>query len=138
MFNTNIKVRFNHVDAAGLIFYPRYYEMLNQVIEEWFEQNLGYDFKQLREQLNAGVPAVQIDAEFPNASRLGDILQFELGVLSVGNSSIELSISATQNEQERFRAKMVLVCVDVAKEEKITPMPLPDTLRTRINRDLIS
>ena len=45
MFKTHIKIRFNHVDAAGIVFYPRYYEMLNQVVEEWFEKKLDIDFK---------------------------------------------------------------------------------------------
>ena len=28
------KVRFQHCDPAGIVFYPRYFEMLNTTIEE--------------------------------------------------------------------------------------------------------
>jgi len=138
MFQTHIKVRFNHVDAAGLIFYPRYYEMLNQVIEEWFEQNLGFDLKQLREQLGVSTPAVSIDTEFSKPSRLGDILQFDLSVQKIGNSSIELLIMASQDKQRRMSAKMVVICVDLSDEEFIKPIPIPEILRPRIERDMHS
>jgi len=138
MFQTHIKVRFNHVDAAGLIFYPRYYEMLNQVVEEWFEQNLGFDLKQLREQLSVSTPAVRLDAEFPNPSRLGDVLQFELTVQNIGNSSIELLIIASQDQQQRMCAKMVVICVDLTDEEIVKPIPIPGVLRSGIENDMSS
>lgn len=46
-FVTTAKVRFAHADAAGIVFYPRYFEMLNGAVEDWFEQDIGLDFKTL-------------------------------------------------------------------------------------------
>ena len=36
VFETVIPVRFQHCDPAGIVFYPRYLEMINQTVEEWF------------------------------------------------------------------------------------------------------
>ena len=47
VFVVDIRVRFSHVDQAGLIFYPRYFEMFNEVIEEWFDRGLDCSFRQL-------------------------------------------------------------------------------------------
>ena len=35
-FQISTKVRFGDVDPAGIVFYPRYFEMLNAAVEDWF------------------------------------------------------------------------------------------------------
>jgi acyl-CoA thioesterase FadM len=34
------KIRFQHIDYAGIVFYPRFLEMLNGLVEDWFEEAL--------------------------------------------------------------------------------------------------
>ena len=29
-------VRFEHCDAAGIIFYPRFFALVNETVEDWF------------------------------------------------------------------------------------------------------
>lgn len=127
MFQTQIRVRFNHVDAAGIVFYPRYYEMLNQVVEEWFEQQLDSSFREITLEHNTGIPAASINTQFVNPSRLGDDLDFTLRVERVGNSSLHLKISADCHGQPRLTAQMVLVHVtDHAAS------PIPNHLRNKM------
>ena len=40
-FTTTRKVRFEHCDPAGIVFYPRYFEMINGTVEDWFEEDLA-------------------------------------------------------------------------------------------------
>ncbi|MFT4629919.1 MAG: 4-hydroxybenzoyl-CoA thioesterase [Dinoroseobacter sp.] len=129
MFKTNIKIRFNHVDVAGIVFYPRYYEMLNQVVEEWFEQKLDTDFQTLYQKHGAGVPAVSIQTDFPNACSLGDMLEFRLEVEKLGNSSINLGITAKTAGKICLEAKMTLIYVLRQSEGEISPIKIPDVLR---------
>jgi hypothetical protein len=39
-FQREILVRFGHCDAAGWVFYPRYFEMVSDFVEDWFEDGL--------------------------------------------------------------------------------------------------
>ena len=39
------KIRFKHVDYAGIVFYPRFLEMLNDLVEDWFEEVIKNDQK---------------------------------------------------------------------------------------------
>ena len=78
-FVSRQKVRFAHVDGAAIVFYPRYFEMLNAAVEDFFAAVVGVDFAQLHGERRLGVPTVRLDAEFVVASRLGDELDFELG-----------------------------------------------------------
>lgn len=120
-FTVDIPVRFQHCDPAGLVFYPRYFEMLNQVVEDWFAEALAASFRRLHGSEGRGVPAVRLEADFLRPSRLGDVLRFALTVLDVGCSSVTLTIIATCGEEERLRASVVLayVALDRMRAERI-------------------
>lgn len=129
MFKTEIKVRFNHVDFAGIVFYPRYFEMFNQVIEEWCEGQLGYDFRRLDDDFNAGVPAVHIDVDFARASELGEVLTFTLAVESVGESSINIKLDAACNNELRLKANLTLVYIVKQAKGVFKPSEIPAKLK---------
>lgn len=112
-FVSEQSVRFAHVDAAGIVFYPRYFEMLNASVEDYFAKSVGVDFKTIHLDRELGVPTVKLEAEFVAPSRLGDALSFHLDVVRVGRSSVEFAIEVRCGEQTRFTAKVVLVCMDL-------------------------
>ncbi len=111
------------------MFYPRYFEMINQVVEDWFAGPLGQDFRSLHEELNIGVPTVSIECEFTRPSRLGDRLIFKLRVERLGRSSFALDVVADHGGERRVKARLVLVCVDL---ETVRVRPIPDRIRARM------
>jgi 4-hydroxybenzoyl-CoA thioesterase len=38
LFSINQKVLFKHCDPAGIVFYPRYFEMINDCVEAFFDE----------------------------------------------------------------------------------------------------
>ena len=78
-FVARTPVRFAHVDPAGIVFYPRYFEMLNGAVEDWFA-SMGFDFRHLHQTLGLGAPTVRLEVDFKAPSRLGDALDFTLSV----------------------------------------------------------
>ena len=74
VFSREVVVRFEHCDAAGLMFYPRFYALVNEMVEDWFAV-LGRPFKQMHVDQKKGVPTVKIDAEFlqSRARRIGTV-----------------------------------------------------------------
>lgn len=80
------KIRFQHVDYAGIVFYPRFLEMLNCLVEDWFEEALGRPFSQMHE--TNGIPTVDLKVQFKKAARLGEILTKKLWVKNLGGASI--------------------------------------------------
>lgn len=82
-FMTKTKVRFAHCDVAGIVFYPRYFEMLNAAVEDWFEYELGCDFNTMHQIRRLGVPTVKLDVEFLAPSKLNDQLTLKLTPLAV-------------------------------------------------------
>lgn len=128
-YQTKRKVRFQHVDAAAIAFYPRYFEMINSVVEDWFDECLGMSFRHLHVDTCHGIPTVSASAEFPRPSRLGDELLFTLAVQKIGRSSISLWIRATCADEERLSAKLVLVYTD---RKRFKADRIPATLREKL------
>lgn len=133
-FATEIPIRFAHVDAAGIVFYPRYFEMLNQTVEEWFEQELGTSFRDLHVAGSNGVPAVRVETDFARPSRLGDRVRFTLDVLALGRSRIDLRVVASCDGEERVRFRLVLAYVAL---DPLQSCAIPDALRARMEKFLV-
>ena len=131
VFTVDIPVRFQHTDPAGIVFYPRYFEMINQVVEDWFAEALELDFQTLHGRHGCGVPTVHIDCDFKRASRLGDDLRFALRLAALGNISFTLELSASCRGEERLGATVVLAFVTL---DDLEPRPIPNDLRRAMER----
>ena len=125
-FVSQQQVRFAHIDAAGIVFYPRYFELLNASIEDYFAQVVGVDFAEMHICRRIGVPTVRLDVTFLTPSRLGDLLDFELGIADVGRSSLKLAITMRCGTEVRFTADALLVCMDLNTGKSL---PWPDDMR---------
>ena len=131
-FAVDIPVRFAHCDTAGIVFYPRYFEMMNAVVEDWCAQGLGTSFRALHLEQGMGLPTVRIHTEFTAPSQLGDLLRAQLSVTRLGGSSVTVAIRLLGPEGEpRVAAELVLVMMDLARRRAV---PIPAPLRERMAR----
>jgi len=128
-FAKMIKVRFAHCDPAGIVFYPRYFEMLNSVVEDWFAERLGASFASLHMDQNLGVPTVRLETEFTAPSRLGNMLKAELHVDRIGNSSCSLRVLFSCEDQPRIAVSLVIVAMTLTDGKSL---PWPQSLRTAL------
>ena len=130
VFTSERKVRFADCDAAGIVFYPRYFEMLNGVVEDWFAGPLGVSFRELHMERHVSVPTAAVEARFIAPSRLEDDLTFALTVTRLGGASCGLRHRISAGGQLRFEATQTIVYVGAA----LKPEPWPEPLRVRIAR----
>lgn len=122
-------VRFQHCDPAGIVFYPRYFEMLNYTVECFFEQKLEHSFNALHHKLKVTVPTVHIETDFHAASYLEDVLGFQMTLERVGRSSLSFTIVAKCGDEDRLSARITLVCIDYDGK---TATPWPEVIRQKI------
>ncbi|MEM9048551.1 MAG: thioesterase family protein [Pseudomonadota bacterium] len=123
-------VRFQHCDPAGIVFYPRYYEMLNLTVERFFERQLDHSFNRLHSELSVTVPTVRIETDFLEASYLEDRLQFQMTLDRIGRSSLGFQIVCKCGTEDRLRAIITLVCIDFHAKKAV---PWPDVIRAQID-----
>lgn len=129
-FALDVGISFKHCDPAGMVFYPRYVELLNDVVEAWFAQGLGCDFRALHLQRRLAIPTVSLDCRFIRPSRLGDQLVAGLRVERVGTSSVTLEhrlSDRNDGDDLRMSARHVIVFVQM---DSTTPVTVPQDLAT--------
>jgi 4-hydroxybenzoyl-CoA thioesterase len=114
-FRHQTKVMFQHCDPAAIVFYPRYFEMINAVIETFFDDAMGWSFRQMHVVDGVGVPLGQISTAFHAASRLGDRLDWSLSFSRIGGASADFRIAAACVDQPRLTATGTLVLVDLKR-----------------------
>lgn len=127
-FHTRRKLRFADVDPARIAFYPRYFEMLNGIVEDWFE-SMGWGFAEMHLERDIGIPTRKLEADFLRPSYLGDMLDLELSVLKVGRTSVDLETRFRCGDELRWKVKQTLVLVDM---KKAVAVPWPDDLRAKL------
>jgi 4-hydroxybenzoyl-CoA thioesterase len=126
-FSTCIPVRFADCDPAGIVFYPRYFEMMNGVVEDWCAQALGISFRELHLRDGLGLPTVRLESDFIAPSELGELLQAQLTVQKVGGASLHVSIVLLGPQgDERVRASLVLVMMNLSERRAV---PLTKAIR---------
>jgi 4-hydroxybenzoyl-CoA thioesterase len=124
-FTREITVRFEHCDAAGLMFYPRFFGLVNEMVEDWFAA-LGAPFKQMHLDAKKGVPTVKLEAQFGRPARMGDRMTQTLHVAQIGGASCTLVHEASIGGAPVARFEQVIVYVDL---DGMGPEPWPEPLR---------
>ena len=126
MFEVQQKVLFRHCDPAGIVFFPRYFEMMNDCIETFFDHGLKCPFEQFLQ--TAGIPTATITTTFNRPSRHGDLLDLRLNVTRAGRTSFDYEMKCHCGNEQRFVTNATLVHIDLDGK----PTPLPDNIKQRL------
>ena len=130
-FHMEQKVLFKHCDPAGIVFYPRYFEMMNDAVEDFFDRVVGLPFESMH--ATHGVPTVAITTEFRAPSRHGDLLRIRVLPTDLGTTSVDLTLRATCGDETRFETRTTLVYLDLAAGR---PTRWPEGVRETIRAHL--
>jgi 4-hydroxybenzoyl-CoA thioesterase len=136
-FRSRQLVRYAHCDPGERVYFARFFDMFNAVLEDWFAEALGCpwgtDFMVPPRDLRA--PSLVIDAEFVRACVLGETLEFDLWVTRLGRSSFDLALAGAVKGELRLRAAWTLCTISFATMKAV---PLPEDLRSGMTRFLAS
>lgn len=113
IFTKQEKIRFQHIDFAGIVFYPRFLEMLNGIVEDWFEEALDRPFSKMHE--TNGIPTVDLKIQFKSPARLGEVLTKKLWVKELRNSSVLCGFQfVNESENTVLEGEVTLVNVNIS------------------------
>ena len=128
-FTRSVTVRFSHCDPAGIVYFPHYFDIFNGLIEDWYKEELGYDYAELVMGSRFGFPFVHLDCDFKIPSRMAESINLTLLIDKIGRSSLTMCIVCHVEGLERLRAHMVTAMMSL---ETRKPVPLPTALRGKI------
>lgn len=118
-----IPIEFCHCDPAGIVFYPRFVEMAQHVVENFFIDELQRPYSVMM-QAGEGIPAARLEFDFRKSSRLGDRVEWTLSVDHLGQSSIRFLVRA----EDRIEARITVVWIG----PDMRPAPIPDDVRPKL------
>jgi acyl-CoA thioesterase FadM len=104
--------------------YARYFEMINGVVEDWFEDALEASFSGLLFHRNLATPTVHFNVDFTGRSMMGDRLTFETSVTRFGTSSFDLCHQVSCRGELRMRAYQTLLFTRLQRQRIATPFRL--------------
>jgi len=128
-FERDKLIRFHHCDPAGIVFYPQYFVLFNELVEDWFNHGLEQDYAAMVYGQRLGTPMVRLETEFLSPSQIGEVLTLSLGVKQIGRSSLELEVLGASGGSARVRARLLVVLADVDRRRSV---PIPEPLRERM------
>ena len=126
-----VPVRFSHCDPAGIVYFPRYFDMINGVVEDWFAGALGLAHHTFIRDRRIGLGPAHAEADFMTPGFLADELVFAVLVERLGNSSLALSVHAHRGEEPVLIARLVIVTTSLDEHRAV---PIPDDLRAALER----
>ncbi|MBA4154342.1 thioesterase family protein [Flavobacterium sp.] len=131
-FTKQEKIKFKHIDYAGIVFYPRFLEMLNDLVEDWFEEALDRPFSKMHE--TNGIPTVDLKIQFKNPARLGEVLTKKLWVKDLGFASVLCGFQfVNENNITVLEGEVTLVNVKIADDrEKIKAEGFTEEMKNKI------
>jgi len=116
-------VRFEDVDAAGIVFFARYLNMCHEAMESFFSDVEG-GYAALVMERKIGLPAVNVEVDYTAPLRYGDVVDIETDITHIGNSSCTLRYRCYRAESRVQVAHIRHTCVvcELAGPSKI-PIP---------------
>jgi 4-hydroxybenzoyl-CoA thioesterase len=130
-WRTETRIRFSHCDPAGIVYFARYFDLMNGVVEDWFSGALGLDYADFIGPRRIGLGYASCEADFAAPGFMGDRIAFVVIVDRIGGASLTLRIHAYRGQDAILSAHMTIVTTSLVEHRAI---PIPEDLRSALER----
>ena len=123
-----IRIEWGDCDPAGIVFYPRYFMMLDACTAHLLERGTGLNKSQLIQAHKfAGFPMVDARVRFIIPLRFGDNVTIESSITMVGTSSFEVRHAILKGDTLAVEGQEVRVWVERDPSDPATmkAQPIP-------------
>lgn len=137
----NVRIEWCDCDPAGIIFYPRYFEMFDTSTTVLIERALGMNkIDYLKAYAFAGHPLVETRARFRVPTRFGDEVAIETALVECGRSSFKVEHRLTKAGAlavEGFETR-VWVVRPADDPTRIRSQPIPPEVLARFGHGAVA
>ena len=136
LYTKEHRIRFSECDPAGIVFYPQYFILFNDLLEEWIDSFLPGGFNGLIAEHKVGLPTVNLQANFRSISQMGDDVFLKIGVKKIGSRSLQLVWQCVgQDGVLRMEVEQVIVTTSLVTHAAIE---VPEFLRTPMQQYVLA
>lgn len=132
-------VRFQDVDAAGIVFFARIYDYAHDAFV-LFLREIGLPLEGLLpaarsdagpgQTIDVGMPIVHAEADYRAALRFGEVVDIRVAPPEIGETSIKMAYELSVDGQLRARVRITHVSVQF---DVMRPLRVPDAWRAKLN-----
>ena len=128
-FTSIQKIRFDDVDGAGIVYYPKFFDLCHAAFEDFFDSAAPISYPELIRDRRQGFPTVAIESEFTAPLAYGDMAIIKLSVATIGRSSVSFNYTVRRKRDgvRSFRALITTVFIDLDSQ---VSLPVPRELRS--------
>jgi YbgC/YbaW family acyl-CoA thioester hydrolase len=130
-FSVSEYVRWEDIDAAGIINYQAYLRFFGLAEVELF-RSCGLSYKTMFEDVGIWLPRVHVECDFFHPVTLDELLVVDAFFGHIGTSSVHLNFEVRRDgkpDQIVAKGKYILVSV---KRGEFAPTPIPQIVREKI------
>ncbi len=108
-----ITVRFDEVDYARIVYYPRLFGYCHWVFEDFFRAEVGIPYAEVLTKRGVGFPILSAKADFRSPLRFGDVCRIEMEAARVGRRSLTTCYRLYQGETDQLCAQIEVVAASI-------------------------
>jgi 4-hydroxybenzoyl-CoA thioesterase len=128
MYIQRIHVRFDDVDYAQIVYFPRLFGYCHWAFEDFFGKEAGITYADLLVKRRIGFPTVHSEADFKHPLRFGDVCRVEMETVKLGKSSLTNEYHLYLGETRKVCAEVQLVHVAMQMDE-FKAVNIPEKIR---------
>jgi 4-hydroxybenzoyl-CoA thioesterase len=135
LFIHKLNVRFDDVDYARIVYYPRLFAYCHWVFEEFFAKEVGCTYAEMLKGRKVGFPTVHAQADFQNPLSFGDVARVQMETLKLGEKSITNQYRLFLGDSDTLCAMVEVITVSIDMGT-FKPVPMPDDVRAVFQKHL--
>ncbi|MBX5480549.1 MAG: acyl-CoA thioesterase [Myxococcaceae bacterium] len=128
-------VRFEEVDFAQLVYFPRLFGFCHQTFEDFFRDEVGVPYAVMLQKRRVGYPTVHAEADFRAPLRFGDEVAVVMDTVKVGTRSISSRYRLFLEPGRSLCATVQIVTVAMSMDT-YRSVDLPTDVRAAFERHL--
>lgn len=130
-----VRIEWGDCDPAGIIFYPRYFDIFDASTTLLFERRLGMTkFEMLRDLEFGGFPLVRTRARFLRPTRFGDDVTVK-SIISFGHTSFDVEHQLSLNGETCVECSEKRVWVTRDAQGQLKSHAVPAAVRDKFRDD---
>jgi acyl-CoA thioester hydrolase len=130
-FRVKRRIEFCDTDMAGIVHFANFFRFMESAEVE-FLRNRGLSVKLEWEGEKLGFPRVSASCDYLRPAYFEDLLDVDVVVDKVGDKSVTFKFDLSRDGEVLASGKVTSVCCRVGRDNQLQSVPIPPTLRARI------
>ncbi len=133
IFHRRLAIRFSHVDWARIVYFPRLFDLLHGVMEDFFAEAVERPYRAMLEEEGIGFPTVHFESDFSRPLPFGREIEVAFTVVQLGRSKVVFRYQVVLEGESETAAEVrqTVVAVDMSTWRS---MEIPELYRAAFER----